>query len=210
MAVRDMGRGMGIPRARKVRLRYSDFDTLSTSVGTTSSFQICANGLYDPYLSGSGHQPLGFDQMAAYYNHYVVKKARMRASFALTSDPGNGVGWLVYGITRSDDTTVPTDWRTLVEEGNTEWGFCKFRPRTSYKNFTVSLNLDVSKFFQTKDVQAKDSLTALVSANPSDTAVFTAWVAWVDTSETSTVTVSVAYHVDFDAQFFEPKNLPAS
>jgi hypothetical protein len=205
-----MGRGIGIPRARKVRLRYADYDDLSISVGTTSSIQLAANGLYDPYLSGTGHQPMGFDQMSAFYNHYVVKKARCRASFALTSDPGAGVGWLVYGVTRSDDTTVPTDWRTLVEEGNTNWGFEKFRPRTEFKNFSVTLDIDLSKFFQTKDVQAKDSLNALVTANPADTAIFTIWAAWADPNETASAGVSVAYHIDFDAQFYEPKNLPAS
>jgi hypothetical protein len=209
-AGKDMSRGIGIPPSRNVKLRYADFDTLTTSVGTTDSFQLAANGLYDPYLSGTGHQPMGFDQWSAFYNHYVVKKARIKASFAMTSDPSNGVGWLVYGITRSATTTVPTDWTTLVEEGNTTWGFEKFRPRVSSKDFTVTLDLDVAKFFQVKDLAAKDSLNALVTANPSDNAVFTVWVAWADTSETAVLTVNVAYHVDFEAQFYEPKNLAAS
>jgi hypothetical protein len=209
-AIRDMGRGIGIPKARKVRLRYADYDSLSTSVGTTTSFQITANGLYHPYASGTGHQPMGFDQMAAFYNHYVVKKARLRASFTPTADPATGIGWLVYGVTRSSDTTIPTSWRTLVEEGNTSWGFLRMRPTDKYTSASVTVNLDISKFFQTKDVQSKDSLTALVTANPSDTAVFTVWVAWADLSETAVVECQVAYHVDFDAQFYEPKNLPSS
>jgi hypothetical protein len=207
-----MASGIGIPTLKNKKLRYADFDTLTTSVGTTSSFQITANGLYDPYASGVGHQPMGFDQYAAFYNHYVVRNAKLRASFALTSDPSNGIGWLAYGITRSDDTTVPTVWTTLVEEGNTAWGFTKFRPRSTFKDTTVTLDLDMARFFQVKpkDLTAKDSLNALVSANPTDTAIFTVWVAWVDTSETAAVEVSVAYHVDFIADFYEPKNLPAS
>jgi len=51
-------------------LRYSDYFQLTTTSGAVSTYVFAANGLYDPNITGTGHQPMGFDQLLQFYNHY--------------------------------------------------------------------------------------------------------------------------------------------
>jgi len=47
--------------------------------GTENAFSL--NSLYDPDITGVGHQPYGFDQMAALYSNYIVESASIQARF---------------------------------------------------------------------------------------------------------------------------------
>ena len=57
--------------------------------GSLASKVFTCNGLYDPDVSGTGHQPRGFDQMMALYDHYVVTKCKMTVMY-WNSDETNG------------------------------------------------------------------------------------------------------------------------
>lgn len=59
------------------RLRYSTFVPLTSTSGAVTSWVFSANGLFDPDISGTGHQPMGFDQMMLFYNHYCCTWAKM-------------------------------------------------------------------------------------------------------------------------------------
>lgn len=64
------------PSKRRIVLRYCEDFTGSTT--SLTGIQFRANSLYDPYYTGTGHQPRGFDQMAAFYNAYEVISCRYR------------------------------------------------------------------------------------------------------------------------------------
>ena len=49
------------------RLKYCQEVSLNPTVGAVASADFAANGLYDPYLSGVGHQPMGFDQLMTFF-----------------------------------------------------------------------------------------------------------------------------------------------
>lgn len=67
-----------LPKSLFTQHRYCQELTL-TSDGTTgysgneNAFRL--NSLYDPDLTGTGHQPLGYDQMGGLYKRYLVYKA---------------------------------------------------------------------------------------------------------------------------------------
>lgn len=68
------------------RLRYSTTFALSTTAGALTSVQIFrANDLFDPDYSGTGHQPMGFDQLMLWYNHFVVRFAKITCVFKNTA-----------------------------------------------------------------------------------------------------------------------------
>jgi len=67
------------PRER-ASLRYTDFLAISTTAGTGNQYVYRLNSIYDPDLTGAGHQPYGHDTLAAIYNRYRV----FRCSWKIT------------------------------------------------------------------------------------------------------------------------------
>ena len=64
----------GWPETKLARHRYTDTFaiTFTPSAQVSKSFQIVANGMFDPIAAAGGHQPKGFDEMMAIYDHYYV------------------------------------------------------------------------------------------------------------------------------------------
>lgn len=71
-AVRPVARRMPMlfPDKVKIRLRYSSHFPL-----TGSLYVFRGNGMYDPNLSSTGHQPMGYDQWSAIYPNWYVKSS---------------------------------------------------------------------------------------------------------------------------------------
>lgn len=61
--------------SRMVTMRYQERFDINPTTGVPGSYILSANGLYDPNVTGTGHQPRGFDQLMAMYRHYEVKEA---------------------------------------------------------------------------------------------------------------------------------------
>lgn len=68
-----------LPAQQKVQLTYSyglhgALAVITTDFGGKSTYRATfrGNGLFDPDQKGAGHQPMGFDQWAAFYQEYYV------------------------------------------------------------------------------------------------------------------------------------------
>lgn len=61
-------------------LRYSASFALTCTSGVVNSYVFRANDCYDPDFTGTGHQPMGFDQMMLSYDHFCVRRARLIAT----------------------------------------------------------------------------------------------------------------------------------
>ena len=65
-----------------VKLKYHSSITLNTDIsGLAVGHVYSANGLFDPDISGAGHQPRGFDQLMTLYQFYTVVGAKCTATF---------------------------------------------------------------------------------------------------------------------------------
>jgi len=60
-----------------VKLKYSQDIHVNDGVSTSKYYTFRGNSLYDPDLSGIGHQPLYFDQYALIYSKYRVLGAKI-------------------------------------------------------------------------------------------------------------------------------------
>jgi len=104
-----------LPKMLKQTLRYFDMPAVSIAIGTgiSTPYLFSCNGLYDPNVSGVGHQPMGFDNMMALYDHYTVVSSRLKVTLcnALTTAdyPILLVAWI------DDDGTATTSITTSVE-----------------------------------------------------------------------------------------------
>lgn len=106
-----------IPRTFRAKLTYCEYLTINPGPGVAGTTQVSCNGIYDPNVSGVGHQPSGFDQLIAIYGEYIVVAARIKCWFRNLSSYSGGSPCLV-GIYMSRSTTTSTDWREYVENGN--------------------------------------------------------------------------------------------
>jgi hypothetical protein len=72
----------------RTSLRYSETHTFQTgTAGVAGTEQVMRlNDLYDTNLTGTGHQPYGYDQMVGFYNRWRVD--RVRLTFLWTSIGG--------------------------------------------------------------------------------------------------------------------------
>jgi len=68
-------------------MKYCDnFATGNITSGSIFTQQFNLNSIWDPDRTGSGHNPMGYLQIAPFYNRYRVMKCKWRATFQPTSD----------------------------------------------------------------------------------------------------------------------------
>ena len=103
-----------MPAKYQAKLRYSTTFTLTPSAANIVSQRVfSANGMYDPDVTGVGHQPRGFDQIMSLYSHYTVTKCEMRCMFD-ASQPHDGA--YIIGIYEDQLQASNTDPEDIMEK----------------------------------------------------------------------------------------------
>lgn len=82
------------------KLKYVVHQAIPLSAGA-GELTYRANGMFDPEFALGGHQPLGFDQMTAIYDHFTVLNSSIRVTALPASVLG---GTLTMAITDSSAT----------------------------------------------------------------------------------------------------------
>lgn len=100
--------GKGFPQQMIVTHKYCQNDSLTCVAGAVDYQTYSCNSMYDPDVSGIGHQPLWFDQCAALYNHYTVigSKITIRVAGLTTVAGGNHTPTLF--VLQKHPSAVPT------------------------------------------------------------------------------------------------------
>lgn len=111
--------------------------------GTAASYVFSCNGLYDPDITGAGHQALGFDQYMAIYNKYVVLGATIKAVFT-NLEPAQAQ---ICCIALQDQTTTASDVGRYIENGNTVWNMIG-RSGVANAPLTLTHRVNISEFFR--------------------------------------------------------------
>lgn len=69
---RSPGATSGFPDTLVTTLRYVDQRGFDAGAAADTSYTYRLNDIFDPDFTGTGHQPMGYDQLAAVYNRYQV------------------------------------------------------------------------------------------------------------------------------------------
>lgn len=199
--IAPMGQSIGFPKERTVRLRYCQSVELSSTTGVLTAHWFRANSLFDPDYSGTGHQPLLFDQYALMYNHYQVLGSKIQVTM---TPVGNESTPHACGIYLADDVSIYTTWDGMQESG-----------RAKVKTIQLSQNpvnlvstFGLRKFF-TKSVD-NGNTSSPVTTNPSEQAFFAVWIQPFDITSTSSYPIQCKVQIDYIARFFEPKDIAQS
>ncbi len=201
----------GFPKSKMIRLRYSQEILLNAAIGglpVVNTFS--ANGMYDPDTTGGGHQPRGFDEWMAVYQHYTVvgSKANMRWLPTSSSDLVPSA----FGITLADTTTFGhTTLGGIVEsvEGGTNYRIGGALSNSTSGNAPmVSKTFSAKKFFGTKSIVTKSGFKGTDAANPTEDARFHCWAAGCSTAEPGPLCFQIT--IDYIAVMSERRGLGAS
>lgn len=198
----------GFPSNKVVKMRYVDTFELDPAAGTVAPWIFRANGIFDPDQTGIGHQPLGHDQWAQYYNHAVVIGSKINVKF-IYSDATQTDGQLC-GCYLSDDTSFPTSASTLMEQGLGKYRLMSMSVIGSPSVVSINNTFSAKKFFNITDIKDNlDRLGSTFGANPADEASYIVWVGAIDAISNPGKT-KILVTIDYIVSLSEPKALAQS
>jgi len=204
----------GFPKQSTVRLVYVDEVLITPSVlgGISSYFDFSANGCFDPNISGTGHQPIGFDQWMGVYNHYCVNwsKIKVRAAYTNTTNPTPPD----YCGVACSPTTAQFSGQTLTRCVETTRQLDGMHGLINNLNYPNSPDRGVLTAFYSKKKMFGDKglsdadLRGTSSSNPSEDAIFSVWA--VGMAGTAAAAFNAIVEIEYDVTFYENKLMPQS
>jgi len=191
----SIGRGP-VAKETIVWLRYNAYHENSSS----SLDQIYRlNSIFDPDLTGTGHQPLGRDQYATFYNRYRVTDVIITLRASVDISLGNQVYKV---ITVADNSITPyTDHLTMSEQQgstvhllNPASGAIFIKRRYHLANIA---GVD-------KKGYSDDRFQSLFSTNPSENIMFHVGTCNNNGSGPANATIKYTITLDMRTELFDP------
>lgn len=199
----------GNPRCKLVKLRYAETIAINAPIGGVGSYVFRANDLYDPNYTGTGHQPLGFDQLMQYYNHFTVIGSKCTVMFT----PSSGVGGLtpgLLGVALSDGGVTVSGYANtnhLLEGRQTGMKTMWLGdPASMGSRRSVVKTFSHNKFFCRPSTNTE--FKGNVGGSPQETAFYEVFVASVNSNDPASMILTVV--IDYIALMSEPRDLPQS
>lgn len=190
------------PRTRKV-LRYHDNVSVATVSGAVATYVFRANDLFDPNFTGTGHQPMGFDQMMVFYNHFAVDKCRITVNAANTA-----AGSLHAGVRLDASSTALTSADQILEFGGVTYDVLE--AKNAYgSSKTFGLNADIARVqgIPRRNITTDATLRGDSATSPTEITYFHLLV-WDPNALSGTVNFDVT--MEFGAYFMEPRDATLS
>lgn len=189
----------GAPDRQMCKLRYSQAITLAGSTGAAGVQVMRGNSLFDPDKTGTGTQPLYFDQWSAMYNNYVCYASQIKVTIVPTA--GLSVGIQGCLAPRYSDNAF----------GSTDYDRAAQCPGAVTGEISQSPSIMVLKGFMTtarvygvpnSAINIEDNYAALTSATPTNVWGWNILVCSADraSSITTNIWVEMTYYVEFNGR----------
>lgn len=187
-----------LPYKHRCTLRYyDDVDLGGTGVSPTS-YIFSANGLYDPDITGTGHQPMGFDQLMALYAHYTVNRSSIKVQFRASTTATA----LRAAVAVNRGQAALSVFSRVIEEGNVDFGVISAVSGAGGPVPQWFVNaVNVADFQSITNILDDDTLKGNAGANPGTAISYTLYLA-ADSTITDHTLASVM--IEYDATFTEP------
>lgn len=201
----------GFPKTLRTVIRYSS-EVIIPAIGVTpaaSWYAFRANSIYDPDMTGIGHQPMGRDIFDQVYKTYTVLGSKCKVTYSPASSANGAV---IVGLRIEDNAAgLPAITASgLMEQGGGKYKVLNTNTLSGYAGFppTLTAYFSPKKYFGVKDVCDNPDLSADQGGNPSKAAYYLIWQATdlPDTIDAMRVLVSIDYIVEFS----EPKDIAQS
>lgn len=151
-----------VPREFDVKLRYVDYRH-STDAGGTVTQIWRGNAPFDPDQTGVGSQPVGYDQLSAFYERYRVFGCRIRIQVH------NADAVPTFCGIRADTGPTPTAFADIADfqsqiDGRGAWAESSTNPRST---ITLKMYRTTAQMCNTNTNSDDTQTQALINSNPS-------------------------------------------
>lgn len=190
------------PSMMRNRMRYVDnilIGTVASSDDANVHYFSC-NGIHDPSVSGTGHQPYGHDIVAQLYNHYRVDKA------VITITPSTSGNQIVWGCAITDDTTTDVTDNVMQERKLVKYSVMPTADSFFPRSVTLTWKPDLS--FPVGGGEQKN-MNSLYGSNPGEQMYFAMFVRRAIPG-LSALSLSFNVQIDYYVTSYELKQLAGS
>lgn len=200
-----------VPDNFRVQLTYFDQFPLNAGSTVPDNYVFRANSLFDPNLTGAGHQPLGYDQWTTFYSNWVV----VRAAVKFTMTPPNlsistpQIDNAIVAVTpRRNDASALSTVTNALEQPYTRWTMVSGYSRPP----TLSLTVDCARFFGVFPTVYRSSLeySGAIGANPTQVLHFVLTAGSTQAGTTDPDPIYVTAEFLFDCVFYNAITLAQS
>jgi len=200
-----------VPSEVRVTLPYVDQFVLNATSASTDNHVYRGNSLFDPDFTGTGHQPLGYDQWTTFYSAWVVEQVRVKATITAPDSvvvaTSNNNAIFAISPRRNDNSTF-TSVLTACEQPYTEWclvgGF--------QKPAVLTMTLDVAKFLGVSPLVLRNVIdySGSIGANPLIITFLDFYCASPLAGTVDPAPANVTVEFEFVAKFYNAITLAAS
>lgn len=186
----------------KTRLTYAEDITFYSNPAVVG-LQYRLNSLFDPYLTGVGHQPYLFDQWSTFYNQYIVTGCKATVKLIVDGDDTLQAWATINGHTNDSTWGSPSSIQQAIEMKS------PYRMLDNDKYNTLSRYFSVASIYgkSKSAVLTDDAFAAYVTTNPVNQAILDIQVQTLDGTNT---TVRGVLTLQFDCEFYSPKLISSS
>lgn len=178
-----------LPMSLSNTLRYTESVSITLDGGGSGYYVFSCNGLYDPNITGTGHQPLYFDQWTALYRHYTVMKSNIKVTPYKNDEASPGTP-AIMTVFIDDDASLPATGAVREQLSATNMVF----------NIFDDIGKGVKKYWNAQrtyggNVIDNRELSGSASANPSEQSYFVIYMSKGGAVATIDLLVDIEYSV---------------
>lgn len=190
----DGHRIFGFPNTILTKLRYCEQLRYTSTAGAVNGYVFAANGIFDPDISGTGHQPMYRDNYAALYDQYVVIGSKITVTMTNLSTTATAV----FGINGDDDSAGSATVATKMEQNNSVW--TQLGPLGSGSDTkTLTCTFEPNRDFGV-DAKADGASATVVGANPTELWCYQVFAA---ANNAATAALEFSVEIDYTVKFSE-------
>lgn len=197
-----------LPQSFITKLKYAESFSINPAVAAVGVYSFRANDLYDPNYTGAGHQPNGFDQIMALYNHFTVIGSTIKFTVAVRADDNNP---FIMGVHLDDDIalTDPGSVTAVTEQPRTNRKIVPKPEAATTKDLEVNKSFGAKQFFGVNAIVSESNYRGNASASPSEIAMYHCFIGPMDLT-TDLAEYKCFVEIEYTAVFTEPKDLNQS
>lgn len=190
----------GFPERMRMKHKYRESLHLTGTAGASATYIFSCNGMYDPNITGTGHQPMFFDNMAALYDHYTVLNAKITVVYIPTPQSTITSHNFVVGLL--DASAFATNNSNYLGENPSMTSLVVQASSNNQVNI-ITKYWNAERVFGSRAL-SDSQLRGTPSANPSEQTYFGIMIQ--DTLAIGTAEGDISVTIEYDSMWTEAKN----